>query len=107
MTKLPKSVTEWLSKIGTKVARFHSPAKAAAVRENGKLGGRPAQEGKAMNNNGQPKGIAFLRGLPPRLARSRATAAALAGAGDLATFGANLESHSVTDLGSLVMRMQL
>ena len=39
--KLPKSVTEWLSKIGTKGGKVTSPAKAAAVRENGKLGGRP------------------------------------------------------------------
>jgi len=41
MTKLPKTVTEWLSKIGTKGGKVTSPAKAAAVRKNGKLGGRP------------------------------------------------------------------
>lgn len=44
MTKLPKSVTEWLSKIGTKGGKVTSPAKAAAVRENGKLGGRPRKK---------------------------------------------------------------
>jgi len=41
MTKLPKAVFEWLSKIGTKGGKVTSPAKAAAVRENGKHGGRP------------------------------------------------------------------
>ena len=41
MTKLPKTVTEWLSKIGTKGGKVTSPAKAAAVRKNGRLGGRP------------------------------------------------------------------
>jgi hypothetical protein len=41
MNKLPKTVAEWLSKIGTKGGKVSSPAKAAAVRENGKLGGRP------------------------------------------------------------------
>ena len=41
MTKLPKNVSAWLSKIGTKGGKVTSPAKAAAVRENGKLGGRP------------------------------------------------------------------
>ena len=39
--KVPKAVREWLSKIGTKGGSRTSPAKAAAVRENGKLGGRP------------------------------------------------------------------
>jgi hypothetical protein len=39
--KVPKSVHKWLSKIGTKGGKVTSPAKAAAVRENGKLGGRP------------------------------------------------------------------
>jgi len=38
---LPKSVIQWLSKIGTKGGKVTSPAKAAAVRKNGKLGGRP------------------------------------------------------------------
>ena len=41
MTKLPKSVHKWLSKIGTKGGKVTSPAKTAAVRANGKLGGRP------------------------------------------------------------------
>jgi len=41
VTKLPKSVAAWLSKIGTKGGKVTSPAKAAAVRKNGKLGGRP------------------------------------------------------------------
>ena len=41
MTKLPKTVTEWLSKIGTKGGKVTSPEKAKAVRANGKLGGRP------------------------------------------------------------------
>jgi hypothetical protein len=46
MTRLPKSVQEWLSKIGTKGGKVSSPAKAAAVRENGKLGGRPRKKVK-------------------------------------------------------------
>jgi len=41
MNKLPKAVSEWLSEIGTKGGKITSPAKTAAVRENGKLGGRP------------------------------------------------------------------
>ena len=41
MSKVPKAVHKWLSKIGTKGGKVTSPAKAAAVRENGKLGGRP------------------------------------------------------------------
>jgi len=44
MARLPKTVSEWLSKIGTKGGRVTSPAKAAAVRENGKLGGRPRKK---------------------------------------------------------------
>ena len=39
--QLPKTVTEWLSKIGAKGGKATSPAKAKAVRANGKLGGRP------------------------------------------------------------------
>jgi hypothetical protein len=46
MNKLPKTVTEWLSKIGTKGGKVSSPAKVAAVRENGKLGGRPRKKGR-------------------------------------------------------------
>jgi len=42
MNKLPKAVSEWLPKIGTKGGKVTSPAKAAAVRENGKLGGSHA-----------------------------------------------------------------
>ena len=41
MSNVPKAVHKWLSKIGTKGGKVTSPAKAAAVRENGKLGGRP------------------------------------------------------------------
>lgn len=41
MKKLPKEVMKWLKEIGAKGGRVTSPAKAAAVRENGKLGGRP------------------------------------------------------------------
>ncbi len=41
MSKLPKAVQQWLSKIGTKGGKVTSPAKAAAVRKNGRLGGRP------------------------------------------------------------------
>jgi len=45
VTKLPKSVHKWLSKIGKlggKVGgKVSSPAKTKAVRANGKLGGRP------------------------------------------------------------------
>jgi hypothetical protein len=44
MTKLPKSVTAWLSKIGTKGGKVTSPAKAAAVRKNGAKGGRPRKK---------------------------------------------------------------
>lgn len=45
--KLPKAVFKWLSEIGTKGGKVTSPAKAAAVRENGKLGGRPRKKAKA------------------------------------------------------------
>jgi hypothetical protein len=41
MTKLPKAVQEYLAKIGSKGGKAKTAAKAAAVRENGKLGGRP------------------------------------------------------------------
>jgi hypothetical protein len=41
MSKLPKAVTKWLQEIGAKGGKVTSPAKAKAVRENGKLGGRP------------------------------------------------------------------
>lgn len=44
MGKLPMSVQLWLSKIGTKGGKVTSPAKAAAVRENGRLGGRPRKK---------------------------------------------------------------
>jgi hypothetical protein len=44
MKKLPKAVTTWLKEIGAKGGRVTSPAKAAAVRKNGKLGGRPHKE---------------------------------------------------------------
>lgn len=44
MKKLPKAVTKWLKEIGAKGGRVSSPAKAAAVRENGKLGGRPSKK---------------------------------------------------------------
>jgi len=39
--KVPKAVREWYEKIGAKGGKVSSPAKTAAVRENGKLGGRP------------------------------------------------------------------
>ena len=42
--KLPKAVTKWLKEIGAKGGRVTSPAEAAAVRENGKLGGRPRKQ---------------------------------------------------------------
>jgi hypothetical protein len=41
MKKLPKAVTQWLQEIGAKGGSRTSPAKAKAVRANGKLGGRP------------------------------------------------------------------
>jgi hypothetical protein len=47
MKMLPKAVTKWLKEIGAKGGRVTSPAKAAAVRENGKLGGRPRKKAKA------------------------------------------------------------
>ena len=39
--KVPKAVREWYRKVGAKGGKVTSPAKAAAVRKNGKLGGRP------------------------------------------------------------------
>ena len=45
MSKIPKTVSEYLSKIGARGGRVGgratSEAKVKAVRENGKLGGRP------------------------------------------------------------------
>lgn len=38
---MPKSVSEYLAAIGAKGGKVKSKAKAAAVRENGKKGGRP------------------------------------------------------------------
>jgi hypothetical protein len=46
VSKVPKTVHQWLSKIGAKGGRATSPAKVAAVRENGKLGGRPRKKVK-------------------------------------------------------------
>ena len=39
--KVPKAVRKWYEKIGKLGGKVSSPAKTAAVRENGKLGGRP------------------------------------------------------------------
>jgi hypothetical protein len=39
--KVPKVVREWYRKLGAKGGKVTSPQKAAAVRANGKLGGRP------------------------------------------------------------------
>jgi hypothetical protein len=44
MSKIPKAVHKWLSEIGTKGGKVSSPAKAAAVRKNGLLGGRPKKK---------------------------------------------------------------
>ena len=41
MSKIPKAVSEYLAKIGSKGGSAKTPAKAKAVRANGKLGGRP------------------------------------------------------------------
>lgn len=41
MSELPKIVSEYLAKIGSKGGKAKTPAKAEAVRANGKLGGRP------------------------------------------------------------------
>ena len=45
MSRVPRTVREYLSKIGARGGRIGglatSEAKAKAVRENGKLGGRP------------------------------------------------------------------
>jgi len=41
MTKIPKTVSQYLAKIGAKGGSAKTRAKAKAVRENGKLGGRP------------------------------------------------------------------
>ncbi len=39
--KVPKTVREWYRKVGAKGGKAKSAAKTAAVRANGKLGGRP------------------------------------------------------------------
>jgi hypothetical protein len=39
--RVPREVREFFAKVGAKGGKVSSPAKAAAVRENGKLGGRP------------------------------------------------------------------
>jgi hypothetical protein len=39
--KVPKVVREWYRKLGAKGGSVTSPEKAAAVRANGRLGGRP------------------------------------------------------------------
>jgi hypothetical protein len=39
--KVPKAVRDWYKKLGAKGGSRTSPAKAKAVRANGKLGGRP------------------------------------------------------------------
>lgn len=39
--RVPKEVRAWYSRIGTKGGKVTSPRKAAAVRKNGLLGGRP------------------------------------------------------------------
>jgi hypothetical protein len=41
MSDLHEAVRQYLSKIGTKGGSVSSPAKARAVRKNGKRGGRP------------------------------------------------------------------
>ena len=39
--KVPKAVRDWYRKVGAKGGKVKSAAKTAAVRANGKLGGRP------------------------------------------------------------------
>jgi len=39
--RVPKEVREFFAKVGAKGGKATSPAKTAAVRANGKLGGRP------------------------------------------------------------------
>jgi hypothetical protein len=39
--RIPEEVSKYFSKVGAKGGRVKSPAKTAAVRANGKLGGRP------------------------------------------------------------------
>jgi len=46
MRRLPKAVRRYLAQIGAKGGSASTPEKAAAVRENGKLGGRPPKHRK-------------------------------------------------------------
>ena len=39
--RVPKEVRKFFAKVGAKGGKVTSPAKTAAVRANGKLGGRP------------------------------------------------------------------
>jgi hypothetical protein len=42
--RVPKTVREWYKKVGKKGGKVKSAAKAAAVRKNGLLGGRPKKK---------------------------------------------------------------
>ena len=46
MKKIDPAVSKYLAKIGRRGGSASSEAKAAAVRENGKLGGRPRKQVK-------------------------------------------------------------
>jgi hypothetical protein len=48
--KLDPAVAKYFKKIGRKGGLAKSKAKAAAVRENGKLGGRPRKQVKPARN---------------------------------------------------------
>jgi len=50
MSELHQAVREYLSKIGAKGGKVSNPAKARAVRKNGKRGGRP--KGSSKKNGG-------------------------------------------------------
>ena len=44
MSKIPKAVSDYLAQIGRKGGKARTPAKAKAVRTNGRLGGRPRKK---------------------------------------------------------------
>lgn len=50
MKKIDPAVSKYLARIGKKGGSASSEAKAAAVRENGKLGGRPRKQPKPASN---------------------------------------------------------
>ena len=47
--RVPKEVRKFFAKVGAKGGKVTSPAKTAAVRANGKLGGRPKGSKNKVN----------------------------------------------------------